>query len=152
SFDEIYNVRDAASDLATGAVSNYSLMWFYGAINPFLVASGLYFRRWWLFMIGSLGQLLVYASFGTKASLLSIVFIVGIYLLFRIGHLPFALKFIWAVVALFASLCLAYSHSADDPSLVLVSLLFLVFFRTFGLAGLLTGQYLYFIQHNPLTF
>jgi hypothetical protein len=30
--------------------------------------------------------------------------------------------------------------------------LFLVFFRSFGLAGLATGQYFYFFHHNPYTY
>jgi hypothetical protein len=35
---------------------------------------------------------------------------------------------------------------------VLLGLLFLVFFRTFGLAGLLSAQYYYFFDHNPVTY
>lgn len=151
SFSEIYDVRDAARDLSTGPLTNYSVMWLYGAINPFLLAWGLFYKRPSFFIAGALGQLLVYSSFGTKASLLSIVFIVGLYLVFRIGKALFALKLTWVIVALFALLCGAYIYSGEEPGLILFGLLFLIFFRSFGLAGLLTGQYLNFFQHNPFT-
>ena len=82
SFAEIYDLRNDAQD--RGFVMNYALMWSYGAIYPFLIAWGLYFRKRLLFLLGSLGQVLVYCSFGTKASLLSIVFITGLYVLFRL--------------------------------------------------------------------
>jgi hypothetical protein len=151
SFSEIYDVRDAASEMSTGPLTNYSVMWLYGAINPFLIAWGLFYKRPSFFIAGALGQLLVYSSFGTKASLLSVVFILGLYLLFRIGKAPFALKLTWVIVAFFALLCGAYIFSGEEPGLILFGLLFLVFFRSFGLAGLLTGQYLNFFQHNPFT-
>src|SRR5713101_405257 len=152
SFSEIYDLRDAANDVGGGPLLNYSLMWLYGALNPFLLAWGLYYKRPWLFGAGVAGQFLVYRCVRTKASLLSIVFIVGIYLLFRIGRFPFALKFAWGIVALLAGLCLSYLLSGDEPSTSLVLLLFLVFFRSFGLAALVTGQYYYFFLHNPHTF
>jgi uncharacterized integral membrane protein len=151
SFSEIYDVRDAASELSTGPLTNYSVMWLYGAINPFLLAWGLFYKRPSFFIAGALGQLLVYSSFGTKASLLSVVFIVGLYLLFRIGKVSFALKLTWVIVVFFAVLCGVYIYSGEEPGLILFGLLFLVFFRSFGLAGLLTGQYLNFFQHNPFT-
>ena len=151
TFSEIYDVRDAAKDLNSGPLINYSLMWLYGAINPFLLAWGLFYKRAGFFIAGTLGQLLVYSGFGTKASLLSIVFIVGLYLVFKIGKAPFALKLTWAVVSLFVVLCTTYLLTGQEPGLVLFSLLFLVVFRSFGLAGLLTGQYFNFFHYNPVT-
>lgn len=150
SFSEIYDLRNAAADMGSSTL-NYSLMWLYGAINPFLISWGLYFRRRLLFAIGASGQLLVYCTLGTKASLLSIAFILGIYLLFRVGTLPFGLKLTWSIVALFAALCLGYACLGGDGE-VLALLLFLVFFRSFGLAGLLTAQYYNFFQSNPYTY
>lgn len=150
SFSDIYDLRNAAADLGGGFL-NYSLMWLYGAINPFLIAWGLYFKRGPLLAIGASGQLLVYCTLGTKASLLSILFILGIYLLFRAGTAPFALKLTWSIVGLFAVLCLSYAFLGGDGELLSL-LLFLVFFRSFGLAGLLTAQYYNFFQSNPHTF
>jgi hypothetical protein len=152
SFGDVYELRESASDLEAGTLLNYPLMWLYGAINPFMIATGLFHKRIWLLLAGVLGQILVYSSMGTKASVLSIVFIFGIYFLLRKGRFPFAVKFTWGIVALFAVLCLLHVLWADEPGLLLSLMMFLVFFRSFGLAGLETGQYYYFFQHNPHTY
>jgi hypothetical protein len=151
SFAEVADLRGDTGDAISGTLVNYPLMWLYGAINPFMVAWGLYYKKIPLFVAGVLGQVLVYSIFATKASLLSILFIVGLYLMSRPGRMAFAQRLTWSVVALFLALCLSFALSRE-PSLVLLGLLFLVFFRSFGLAGLLTGQYYCFIQHNPLTY
>src|SRR5437899_522398 len=84
SFLEVYDLRDAANDLAEGSQVNYAFMLLTGAINPLLMGYGLWQRRWWMLACGVAGQLLVYSVGGTKGSILSIVFIVGFYLLFRV--------------------------------------------------------------------
>lgn len=150
SFADIYDLRNDAQD--RGPVLNYALMWSYGAIYPFLIAWGLYFRRWLLFLLGSLGQVLVYSCFGTKASLLSIVFITGLYGLFRLKRGTFPLKLVWTVAGIFFVLCAIFLSEGEEADVVTLLLMFLVMFRSFGLSGLLTGQYYYFFQHNPHTY
>ena len=150
SFDEIYDLRDNAQDMG-GSFLNYALMWSYGAVYPFLIGWGLYHRKWLLFLTGCLGQVLVYSCFGTKASLLSIIFIAGIYLLFRRGRGPFALKLVWGVAAILLVLVVVFLAEGEEPDLATQMLMFLVMFRSFGLSGLLTGQYYNFFRHNPHT-
>jgi hypothetical protein len=152
TFGEVADLRNETGDAISGSILAYPLMWLYGAINPFLVAWGLYYRKVWLFVAGVLGQVLVYSIFANKASLFSVVFILGLYFLSGRSKAPFGQKLTWSVVTLFSVLCITWTWTKDDPSLTLLGLLFLVFLRSFGLAGLLTGQYYYFIQHNPLTY
>ena len=152
SFADIYDVRYAASELIEGTRLNYPLMWFYGAINPFMMACGLYYRRWLLFVAGVLGQVLVYGSFGTKASLLSIVFISVFYLLLKRGRLPFALKMTWGVLALVGGVCATCVSGEQQSGLVQVGVSYVVLMRTFSYCGLLTAQYLNFFMHNPFTY
>jgi len=152
SFADIYDVRDNAQDAGGGAFLNYALMWSYGAVYPFVIAWGLYYKKRLLFLLGSLGQVLIYSCFGTKASLLSIVFIAGMYCLFRLGRGPFSLKLVWAVASVFFVLCAIFKIEGEEPDFVTLMLMFLVMFRSFGLSGLLTGQYYYFFQHNPHTY
>jgi hypothetical protein len=152
SFIDIYDLRDESQSVMEGTLLNYPLMWLYGAINPFLVAWGLHYKRWMAFLVGAAGQVIVYSTLGTKASLLSIMFILGLYLLLRKDRIALALKLIWSIAALFAVLCLSFEYVGKDPGLILFGFLFLVFFRSFGLAGLLTAQYYYFIQNNPITY
>lgn len=151
SFSDVYDLRDNAQATG-GSVLNYVLMWSYGAIYPFLIAWGLYHRKRLLFLLGSLGQVLVYSCFGTKASLLSIVFIAGLYCLLRFGRGPFSLKLVWTIVAIFLALCATFVLEGQEPDLLTTVLMFLVMFRSFGLSGLLTGQYYYFFQQNPHTY
>jgi hypothetical protein len=152
SFIDIYDVRNAADDVMAGTLVNYPLMWLYGAISPFLMGWGLFYRRASVFGAGMLGQVLVYSCFGNKASILSIFFILGFYLLFRVRRFPFGLTLTWSLVAIFVSLSVCSIFAENEVGSVLFTGLTLVFMRTFGLAGLLTAQYYYFFQHNPLTF
>jgi len=123
-----------------------------GAINPFLMACGLYYRRRLVFLGGALGQLLVYSVGGTKSSILSIVFVLGFYILFKVGRLPFALKFISGALVLLGGACVAYALTGYDPGPLLTVALFVVLQRTLSLGGLGTAQYYDFFQKNPLTY
>ncbi len=151
SFTDIYDVRNDADAVMAGTLLNYPLLLLSCAINPFLMGWGLYYKRASLFVIGMLGQVLVYSCFGTKASILSVLFILGFYLLFRVRRIPFALTLTWALVAIYVGLSLSFVFAGDEPGLILTGILALVFMRTFALTGLLTAQYYYFFQHNPLT-
>jgi hypothetical protein len=152
SFSDIYDVRNEADTVMEGTLLHYPLLLLSCAINPFLLGWGLYHKRASLFITGMFGQLLVYSVFGTKASILSILFILGFYLLLRGSRIPFSLKLTWALAALCAGLSLSVVLAGDEPSLIFTAILSLVFMRTFALPGLLTAQYYYFFQHNPLTY
>jgi hypothetical protein len=149
SFSEIYQLRDESMD--HGAIVNYAMMWLYGAIYPFVLGWGLYYKRRGLIAAGTIGQLLIYSAFGTKASVLSVVFTLGFYGLFRFGRGPFGLKLTWgiALVFLLVAVSVAAFGTANPLHFVFVSL---VSMRTFGLPGLLTAQYYYFFHHNPFTY
>src|SRR6266700_550473 len=54
--------------------------------------------------------------------------------------------------SLFVVLSLSFILAGDEPGLILTATLTLVFMRTFALPGLLTAEYYYFFQHNPLTY
>ncbi len=152
SFNDVYDLRDAANDVAEGSAVNYAFMLLTGAINPFLMGYGLFYRRRWLFLCGAAGQLLVYSVGGTKGSILSILFIPGMYLLLKIRRIPFGILFSSGCVALLLSSCMAYLAYGDQPGIVLTVALFVVCARTLGMGGLLTAQYYDFFQRNPLTY
>jgi O-antigen polymerase len=152
SFLDVYDLRNAASDVAEGSQVNYTFMLLSGAINPFLMGCGLYYRRRLVFLGGALGQLLVYSVGGAKSSILSVVFVLGFYTLFKVGRLPFALKFISGALALLGGACVAYALTGYDPGPLLTVALFVVLQRTLSLGGLGTAQYYDFFQKNPLTY
>lgn len=151
SFADIYDLRENARDAGASGM-NYVLMWSYGSIYPFLIAWGLYYKKKILFLLGALGQVLVYSCFGSKASLLSIVFISGLAWLLRPSRWPFSLKLVGTIIGIFLVLSALFLFEGKEPDVVTLLLMFLVMFRSFGLSGLLTGQYYYFFQHNPHTY
>jgi hypothetical protein len=153
SFADIYDLRDSADDKFGNSLLNYPLMWLSGAIDPILMACGLHYRRKLLFLAGALGQLVVYSAIGTKGSILSIVFVVGFYFLFKIERIPFALKMACGALAVLTGPALAYAAlSGKDAGSLLATILFVVLMRTLGINGLLTAQYYDFFQRSPLTY
>lgn len=152
SFSDIYDVRYAAGDVMNGTGLNYPLMWLYGAINPFMMGYGLYSKRWALVLVGALGQILVYGSLGTKASLLSIVFMCGFYLLLKDSRFPFGLKITWSILTLVGVVCYTCVSTDGEVGLLQTGLSYVVLMRSFSYCGLLTAQYLNFFAHNPFTY
>ncbi|HEX9456904.1 MAG TPA: hypothetical protein VF935_04670, partial [Candidatus Acidoferrum sp.] len=152
SFLDVYDLRDAANDVAEGSQVNYAFMLLTGAINPLLMGYGLWQRRWWMLACGVGGQLLVYSIGGTKGSILSIPFILGFYLLFRVRFFLFAHKLTFGILTLVGGLCLSWRIVDGDPGPIHVLVLFVVLMRTLSMEGLLTAQYHYFFQRNPFTY
>jgi hypothetical protein len=152
SFAEIYDLRDAASDIAEGTQVNYAFMLMTGAIGPFLMAYGLFYRKWWCFTAGVFGQLLIYSIGGTKGSILSILFVPGMYLLLKLTRLPFGLKFLLGVLAMLSVTSLSYAAVGGEPGVLHSVVLFVVLLRTLSINGLATAQYYDFFTRNPLTY
>ena len=152
SFLDVYDVRDAANDVAEGGLVSFTFMTLTGAVNPFLMACGLYLKRPALFVAGAAGQLLIFAVGGTKGSILSIFFIVAIAVLLKPAQSSFGLRFSMASLALLGSACLSYRLSGYNPGPLHTLALFVVLMRTLSINGLLTAQYYNFFQANPLTY
>ena len=151
SFANIYDLRDAASEVLEGHAINYAVMGLSSAINPFLMAYGLYCKRGWMFLAGALGQLLVYSVVGTKGSILSLGFVLGFYFLLRGRSNTFPLKFSWAAAGLLGGLYLSLFAAGGDLGVLHWLVLFVVFGRTFSMNGLLTAEYYDFFTRNPVT-
>jgi len=152
SFMDVYDLRDASNDVAEGSQVNYAFMLLTGAINPFLMGSGLYYQSRRLLVAGILGQILVFSVGGTKGSILSILFVYGIHVLLKRRHIPFGVKLTYGALGLITATCLSYVFSGYDPSPMHAIALFVVLMRTLSINGLVTAQYYDFFQHNPLTY
>jgi hypothetical protein len=151
SFLNVYDLRDTASEIEQGTYANYTYMVLSGAIDPFLMGWGLFYRKKWMFMIGALGQLLVYSVVGTKSSILSVLFACGFYVLLKNGRLKFAIKLMSVILAVSGGLCLSYEFSGNNPDSIGLLAESVVFQRTLSTGGLVTAQYFDFFQKNPVT-
>ena len=152
ALSDVYDVRLAANDVTNGTLLNYPLMWLYGAINPFLMGWGLYHKRAVLFLAGALGQLVIYGCLGTKASILSIIFVAGFHLLLRGSRLPFGVKLTWSLAGLVGGLCLSFVHAGGEPDVLQWTMLFVVIMRLLSLNALATAQLYGFLQNHPYTY
>jgi hypothetical protein len=152
SFGVVYELRDAANDVAEGSLVNYAFMLLNGAINPFLMGYGLYFKRRWLFFAGALGQVLIYSVGGTKGSIFSIVFILGIYCMLKIRKIPFALILSFGSLIVLAGTDFSIRFTGmGDVSFFGGIFQYLILMRTLSINGLGTAQYYDFFQRNPFT-
>jgi len=149
SFSDVYDLRYAAADLARGSLVGYALMWLSGVIGPLLLALGAARGRAFILVAGMLVQILVYSAMGSKSVVVSIVVIPLFYLILRDKGAGFGVKFSWGMSVLLFGL---YLLSLVPRSSLLTTVLLLVFLRIFGNSGLMTGQYYYFFQQNPLTY
>ncbi len=154
SFNDIYDLRDIQSEASEGTLVNYPFMLLTGALNPFLLAFGHFFKRKAFVAAGVLGQLLVYGVGGTKGSILSILFVPGFYALLRNGHRWFSLKVVFGALALAGGLCLSFAFAGYDPAPLELHwlILFVVLMRTLSVNGMLTGWYYNYFQTNPHTY
>ncbi|PZG01431.1 O-antigen polymerase [Micromonospora deserti] len=78
-------------------------------VNPLLIVRGIYTRRWWMVLLGCLGQIPIYAATGFKLTLLSIPAIIALTLLFRWRTRPRGSTILLGVVALIVAV-LAVDH------------------------------------------
>jgi hypothetical protein len=151
-FANVYDQRFLAADVASGSLVGYATGMLGGAFNPLLMAIGLTNRRVSWFLLGATGQVFMYSTAALKSILLSaIIMPVFYYILLkrvdvtatRLGALVVASCLVpLAVIALLGS-------SGEGLPWIFVSL---VFMRTYGLAGALTGIYADFFTSHPYTY
>jgi hypothetical protein len=145
SLSDVYDVRLEARSILVNAGFGvgYILRWVSNVLNPFLVASGLVSRRWWVVAVGIIGQIFVYSFDGTKSTLFSPFLIIGFFLLIRQKRFTgFSFS-----VALSATIFVA---GLVDWLLATPALTLLYVRRFFMVPGLLTGFYVDFFSANPV--
>lgn len=149
---DVYGQRSIASDVATGTLVGYATGILSGSLNSFLLAIGLVQRRKAMFALGALGQVVVYATFALKAVVFSVAVMVLFYfVLFRPGRVA-----IWKLGAIVCAtivlpLLLLWAVEVENSPL-LEYIAAMVFMRTYGMVGSLTGLYYEFFSFNPLTY
>ena len=149
-FNDVYTLRSASDELAQGTGVGYAMMLLSSVINPLYMAKGLVTRRKALIVFGFLNQLLLYSAGGSKAVILSVVIITGLYMLIGRTGRRFGLRLAWAVAAILVVLCVISTLKNVSP--ILSFALSLLFMRTFAVGGYNTGVYSEFFHSHPLTY
>ncbi|MDI6880392.1 MAG: hypothetical protein QMD16_13665 [Desulfitobacteriaceae bacterium] len=135
-----YQVRLEARSL--GALTVYTLRLGGNVIGPVIMSYGILTLQWWLFLLGSVFQLLIYSFDGTKLTLLAPAILLGLRLLLgKNGGL--------VRLSVLLSMLVMMAITLDR---VLGLTLFSSFFvrRAILTPGLLTGLYFdFFSEHQP---
>ena len=160
STEAIYSQRATAKAVIGGGLVGYPMLLLSGMIDPVLMALGLVHRKYWLFVCGAMGQILIFACAANKSVATSIIFIPIFYFILKKGSRRFGLM----MVALFCAVSLvlfilnpspifnASPGSKPTTTGIGFALTSLVLMRTIGSPGLLMAQYHCFFSHHPLTY
>lgn len=146
SLQEIYRIRLAARTtvLAEGGLFGYLLRWFANVVNPFWMALGTKKGKMLLLAVGGAGQVLIFTFDATKSTLMSVPYLLALYVVFRWKKWrPPAVFLFQGTIALFLGALLIDSvfHSYLMRTYVLR--------RVFYVPGLLTAFYYdYFSAHS----
>jgi hypothetical protein len=114
------------------------------------MAYGLLTKRRFMLVFGFLDQLLLYSTGGSKAVILSVFMLVGLYMVMGRKGRDFSLKLVGAMVAVLALLCFLATREELNP--VFSFALALLFMRTFANGGYTTGIYSDFFHSHPLVY
>lgn len=149
-FSDVYELRSSTDELSKGTGIGYAVMLLSSVINPMYIAYGLTSRRKALIVVGFLNQLLLYTAGGSKAVILSIFMLVGLYFIIGRSGQSFGLRMVAAVNSILVLLC--FLVEKKDLSTVLKLAVSVLFMRTFANGGYMTGAYASFFHSHPLTY
>jgi len=149
----VYDQRELSNEIGGGAgsVAGYVAGLLSGAFNPFLIAVGLTERRRLWVALGVLGQVLMYSTAAMKFILLSALLMPTFYYLHikRPRITSVRLSVLVSISCLIPLSIIPVMGDSEGMGLQIVSL---VFMRTYGMAGALTGVYGAFFAEHPLTY
>ena len=149
-FDSVYDQRFAGAEAATVS-ARYAIAILSSAIDPFLIAAGLYTKRYWITGIGIFSQFLLFGTLAARAVLLSPLFIIGVFLLSdKNGNMKGNLFLIGMllVIALTAPFLANYNPVGGGINNILT----LIYLRTLLISGAIFGVYEQFFALYPLTY
>lgn len=149
---DLYTQRFEGADVAgRSALIRYSIAILGSAIDPFLIAYGLYSRRYWISGIGMFGQIILFGTMAARAVLLSPLFVVAVWFmkdeLGRMRGQRFLLG-LFVLVALTFPFLMTYNPIAGGIN----DLLTLVYLRTLLISGSMFGVYEQFFSLGDLTY
>ena len=148
---DVYGQRSLAGDIAEGTLVGYATGILSGCFNPLLMSLGLRYRKPWLLALGAAGQVFVYAAFAQKSTLLSPAVILGFWMLSIRGREITARGIaIFCLLIAVAPISTGLFVSQDD-SVLYENVVAIIYMRTFGMVGAITGTYFDFFSTHSYT-
>lgn len=149
--EDIYTQRFAGAETASNPIVRYAIALLASGINPFLIAAGLYTRRYWISAVGVGGQIILFGTLAAKSVLLSPFFILGAFLMFDRESRMRGNLLLAGLIAVFVVTfpLLAVYNPVGGAIHELTTLLYL---RTLLISGATYGVYEQFFSLFPLTY
>ncbi|PDQ17707.1 hypothetical protein CN311_28700 [Mesorhizobium sanjuanii] len=153
AMDEIYDQRARFGAMQASTLALYLTGWLSNAMNPYLLAVGLFDRtRRWAIAVGLAGQVIVFMAFAGKMMLVILIVTFGFYFFAinkgRISAPRLAFGFAMLTASSFAML-VATDYQPVGTTLDMVALIYM---RTLGIQGAMTGVYADVFSSSPLTY
>lgn len=149
-FNSVYDQRFAGAEAATLS-ARYAIAILSSAIDPFLIAAGLYTKRYWLTAIGIASQFFLFGTLAARAVLLSPLFIIGVFLLSdKNGNMKGNLFF--TGMLFFIAITSPFLSVYDPVGGGINNILTLIYLRTLLISGAIFGVYEQFFALYPLTY
>ncbi len=150
SFNDVYSIRTPANQVleANPGISYISQL-LATVLNPLLMGYGLAFRRRSLFVLGTMGEVLLYSTAAVKLQIASPLVALLFYLSLkkdRGGWVPLVSLFFTGVFFTFTTLAIGVQPGP------LFNMAFLVLVRMFTIPGAEMGQYQHFFRTMPHTY
>ncbi|MER9890675.1 hypothetical protein NKJ40_01000 [Mesorhizobium sp. M0119] len=150
---ELYEQRARFGDTQTSTLALYLTGWLSNAMNPYLIAVGLFDRtRRWAIAVGAAGQVVVFMAFAGKIMLVIIVVTFGFYFFaLAKGRISTPrLAFGFAALTFVVLGLLAATHY--QPGETMLDIVTLIYIRTLGIQGAMTGVYADVFSSSTLTY
>ncbi|WP_254021878.1 hypothetical protein [Mesorhizobium escarrei] len=153
SLGSIYTQRALFAAAAPSAVALYLTGWLSNAMNPYLLAVGMFDRsRRWLLPIAVAGQVLVFMAFAGKVMLVMLFVVVGFFIFAVKDGRIVVPRLVFGAAALGITVSAILIATGYQPTGVAFDVVSTIFMRTLALQGAMVGVYADVFSDSPLTY
>ncbi|WP_288142245.1 hypothetical protein [Mesorhizobium sp.] len=150
---ELYEQRARFGETQTSTLALYLTGWLSNAMNPYLMAVGLFDRtRRWAIAVGAAGQVVVFMAFAGKIMLVIIVVTFGFYFFALVKGRISAPRLAFGFAALALLVLGLLAATSYQPSGTMMDMVTLIYIRTLGIQGAMTGVYADVFSSSALTY
>lgn len=153
SFGDIYDQRATFGAVNAGAIAAYVNSWLSTALNPYLIAVGVFDRsKRWALALGIVGQIAVFMGFAGKI-MLAVTVVIILFAVFIVKNDQIKInRLVLAALALIVIPFFTLIMTAYEPEGVSMEVVALIYMRTLAMPGVMTGVYADVFSSFPLTY
>ena len=150
SFDDVYSVRTPAKQLLEASPGIAYISQFLATVmNPLLMGYGLAFRRRSLFILGTMGEVLLYSTAAVKLQMAAPIVVLLFYFSLKKDRGGWVSKVAMVFAGMFFVLTTVAIGVQPGP---LFNIAFLMLVRVFTIPGAEMGEYQHFFHNMPHTY